>query len=165
MVDNLFYGGELQSSKLKSEKGFYWVTSRLIRESGPWYVSDGINNPDRVCQMMQEELDLENCDKEYFIAIYLDRKIKVNACSIISIGGLHSSIVHPREVFKPALLTSSAGVILVHNHPTGDPAPSQEDIEVTRRLSEAGNILGIEVMDHIIIGAGRHLSFKAKGLL
>ena len=164
MVDNLFYGGELQASKLTSEKGYYWVTTRLIRESGPWYVSNGINNPDRVYQMMQEDLDLENCDKEYFIVIYLDRKMKVNASSIISIGGLNSSIVHPREVFKPALLTSSASIILVHNHPSGDTAPSQEDIEVTRRLREAGDILGIEVLDHIIIGAGRYLSFRAKGL-
>lgn len=114
--------------------------------------------------MMQEHLDLENCDKEYFITICLDRKMKVNASSIISIGGLHNSIVHPREVYKPALLTSSASIILVHNHPSGDPSPSQEDIEVTQRLTEAGHILGVEVLDHVVIGAGRYFSFKEKGL-
>ena len=115
--------------------------------------------------MMQEHLELENCDREHFIAIYLDRKGKVNATSIISIGGLSSSLVHPREVFKLAILTSSASIILVHNHPSGDPEPSPEDIEITNKLVEASKIMGIRILDHIIIGHGRYISLRAKGAI
>lgn len=165
MINNLFYGGELQESDFNKDKGYYWVTSRLVRESGPWYVSESINSPNKVYEMMQEHLDLESCDREYFIAVYLNRKGKVNATSIISIGGLNSSIVHPREVFKPAILTSSASIILVHNHPSGDPAPSDEDIEFTKKLIDAGDIIGIQVLDHIIIGYGRYVSLKEKGVI
>jgi len=114
--------------------------------------------------MIVDHLDLENCDKEHFIVAYLNRKGGLNAVCTVSIGGLHSSIVHPREVFKPAILTSSNSVILMHNHPSGDPAPSREDIEVTHRLAEAGDILGINVIDHIVIGCeGRYVSLKARG--
>ena len=78
---------------------------------------------------------------------------------------MNSSIVHPREIYNLAVKKSAAAVILVHNHPSGDPTPSREDLEVTKRLVEAGKILGINVLDHIIIGEGRYLSFKEKGLL
>jgi len=78
---------------------------------------------------------------------------------------LCKSIVHPREVFSPAVKESAAAVILVHNHPTGDPAPSSEDIAVTRRLREAGEIMGIRVLDHIIVGDGEYVSFVERGLM
>mgnify|MGYP002355774018 FL=1 len=84
--------------------------------------------------------------------MYIDRKGGLITMQDISIGGLHSSIVHPREVFKTAVKKSAASMILVHNHPSGDPTPSQEDIEITRRLMEAGKIMGIEILDHVIIG-------------
>jgi DNA repair protein RadC len=99
------------------------------------------------------------------VVAYLNRKGYLNAVHVVSIGGLYSSIVHPREVFKPAFETSSASVILAHNHPSGDPTPSQEDVEITRRLIEAGNILGITVLDHIVIGSGRYVSLKNRGLI
>lgn len=83
----------------------------------------------------------------------------------VSVGGLHSSLVHPREVFKTAIKKSAASLILVHNHPSGDPSPSKEDIDITKRLIEAGNIIGIEVIDHIIIGEKKYVSLKARGLL
>jgi DNA repair protein RadC len=72
--------------------------------------------------------------------------------------------VHPREIFKEAIARSSAAIILVHNHPSGDPTPSQEDVEVTRRLVEAGRLLGIEVLDHVVVGDNRYVSFKEKGI-
>ena len=78
---------------------------------------------------------------------------------------MNQSIVHPREVFVPAVKESAAAIILVHNHPTGDPAPSSEDIAITRRLREAGDIMGIKVLDHIIIGDGEYVSFVERGLL
>jgi DNA repair protein RadC len=83
----------------------------------------------------------------------------------ISEGSLNQSIVHPREVFNPAVRESAAAVILVHNHPTGDPAPSREDLEITRRLREAGDLMGIKVLDHIIIGDGRFTSFVSAGFM
>ncbi len=162
--NNLFYGGDIESSKKTQNKGFYWTTTRLLRESGPWY-AETVKCPADVVQIMHDHLDLENCDREHFIVIYLDRKGGTNAICIVSVGGLNSSIVHPREVFKTALLTSSASIILVHNHPSGDPAPSIEDKDVTKRLVDAGRIMGIDVLDHIIIGVGKYCSLKEKGLM
>lgn len=104
-------------------------------------------------------------DREHFCCLLLDTKNRPVGFTVVSIGSLNASIVHPREVYKPAILASAASLILIHNHPSGDPTPSQEDLEVTRRLGEAGQILGITVRDHIIIGNGCYLSYKEKGLL
>src|ERR1035437_3865833 len=95
---------------------------------------------------------LQDETKEYFIALHLDGKNRIVCCDICSIGSLNQSIVHPREVYKTALLSSAAAIILMHNHPTGDPTPSREDLEITRRLREAGELLGIKILDHIVIG-------------
>ncbi len=103
--------------------------------------------------------------KEYFICLHLYGKNRVNCLDVVSIGSLNQSIVHPREVFKTALLSSAAAVILIHQHPTGDPTPSREDIEITRRLKEAGELLGVKVLDHVIIGKDDYCSFVEKGLL
>jgi len=102
--------------------------------------------------------------KEYFIAIHLDGKNRILAVDICSIGSLNQSIVHPREVFKTALLSSAAGLILLHNHPSGDPTPSNEDLEVTRRLRDAGDLIGVKVLDHLVIGTS-YYSFVEKGLI
>lgn len=122
-----------------------------------------IKSPDDVKNIVMEEM--RYFDREHFRVIYLDRKGGMMEMQDISIGGLHSSIVHPREVFKVAVKKSAASIILVHNHPSGDPTPSAEDIEVTRRLIEAGNIMGITVLDHIIIGDNSYCSLKTKGLI
>ncbi len=103
--------------------------------------------------------------REYFIALLLDGKNRIILEEQVSEGSLNQSIVHPREVFSRAVKESAAAVILVHNHPSGDPSPSREDREITRRLKEAGEILGIKVLDHIIIGDGSYLSFVEQGLL
>jgi DNA repair protein RadC len=103
--------------------------------------------------------------KEYFLALLLDGKNRIIRRVQISEGSLNQSIVHPREVFSPAVKESAAAVIFVHNHPTGDPAPSSEDIAITRRLREAGEIMGIKVLDHIIIGDGEFVSFVERGLM
>lgn len=103
--------------------------------------------------------------KEYFLILLLDGKNRIIAEKQISEGSLNQSIVHPREVFNPAVKESAAAIILVHNHPSGDPAPSREDREITRRLKESGDIVGIKVLDHIIIGDGSYLSFVEQGLL
>ncbi len=103
--------------------------------------------------------------KEYFLALLLDGKNRIIREVQVSEGSLNQSIVHPREVFNPAVRESAAAIILVHNHPTGDPTPSREDLEITRRLKEAGELLGVKVLDHIIIGDGEFLSFVTAGLL
>ncbi|HEX2770601.1 MAG TPA: DNA repair protein RadC [Geobacteraceae bacterium] len=103
--------------------------------------------------------------KEYFLALLLDGKNRIIREVQVSEGSLNQSIVHPREVFSPAVRESAAAIILVHNHPTGDPTPSREDIDITRRLKEAGELMGVRVLDHIIIGDGTFLSFVAQGML
>lgn len=126
---------------------------RLDRFTSPQQVFDYFNH------------EFRDSRKEYFLALLLDGKNRIIRRVQISEGSLNQSIVHPREVFIPAVKESAAAVILVHNHPTGDPAPSSEDIAITRRLKEAGEIIGIKVLDHIIIGDGEYLSFVERGLL
>ncbi|KAF1085631.1 hypothetical protein SPSYN_01774 [Sporotomaculum syntrophicum] len=122
-----------------------------------------IKSPENAASLVMEEM--RHLDKEHFCALLLNTKNQVLVRETISIGTLNSSAIHPRELFKAAIRRSAAGVILVHNHPSGDPTPSRQDIEVTNRLIEAGNIIGIEVLDHLVIGDNRFTSFKAKGLI
>ncbi|MEE9591112.1 MAG: DNA repair protein RadC [Thermodesulfobacteriota bacterium] len=103
--------------------------------------------------------------KETFIAVLLDGKNRKIREVCISEGCLTSSIVHPREVFNPVIKDSAASVIFVHNHPSGDPTPSREDMDITKRLKEIGELLGVKVLDHIIIGDGRYMSFADEGVL
>lgn len=121
-----------------------------------------ITNPSDVVDLVME---MQFLDKEHFRVISLSTKNHVIGIDEVSIGSLNSSIVHPREVFKKALEKSAASVILVHNHPSGDPEPSREDIQVTNRLVKAGEIMGIEVLDHIIIGANRYKSLKELAII
>ncbi|WP_156424332.1 DNA repair protein RadC [Bacillus sp. FJAT-27445] len=103
--------------------------------------------------------------QEHFVCLYLNTKNQVLHKQTIFIGSLNASIVHPREVFKEAFRRSAASIICLHNHPSGDPSPSREDIEVTKRLSECGKIIGIDVLDHLIIGENKFVSLKEKGYL
>ena len=104
-------------------------------------------------------------DREVFNVLLVDAKGGEIACETVSVGDLSSSITHPREVFRGAVRRGAYGVVFAHNHPSGDPTPSPEDIATTRRLCEAGEILGIMVMDHIIIGNGRSVSLRAEGII
>lgn len=122
-----------------------------------------ISSPKDVADHLMEEM--RYYQKEYFKAILLNTKNQIISTEIISIGSLNSSIVHPREIFSTAVKKVSAAVILVHNHPSGDPTPSREDIEVTKRIVQAGEIIGINVLDHLIIGEGRYYSFRESGLI
>jgi DNA repair protein RadC len=106
---------------------------------------------------------LQDKKKEYFLALLLDTRNHLIRVAEISIGSLDSSIVHPREVFKEVISASAASVIFVHNHPSGDTEPSDEDIKLTKRLAEAGEIMGIQVLDHVIIGGRDHRSLKREG--
>ena len=104
--------------------------------------------------------------KEHFIGIYLNSKNIPTKIELISLGTLTASLVHPREVFKPALINHAGSIIILHNHPSGDPEPSEDDLTITRRLVEAGKILGIDLLDHIIFTSGKKFySFKENNLI
>ena len=108
---------------------------------------------------------LSHLDREVFMVFHLSAKNQVIFDEIISVGNLTSSLVHPRELFKSAIKKSAAAVILAHNHPSGDPTPSEDDLALTGRLVQAGELIGIRVLDHIIIGYGRYVSLKERGII
>ena len=116
-------------------------------------------------EVWEELKDIRNNKKEHFVIFYLDSRNQEIKREIISIGSLNANLVHPREVFEPAVRSLAAQIILAHNHPSGDPEPSEDDITVTKRLIEAGKIMGIEVIDHIIIVKNGYFSFKEKNLI
>ncbi len=122
-----------------------------------------IKGPEDVSNLLME--DMRYLNKEIFNILLLNTKNDVISIENISIGSLNASIVHPREVFNIAIRRSSSSIILAHNHPSGDPKPSKEDINITKRLIEAGSIIGINVLDHIIIGDGIYFSMKSKEII
>lgn len=122
-----------------------------------------IRSPQDVADLLMPHLRYEH--KEYFMALLLSTKNHVLAQPVISVGTLDASLVHPRELFREAITYSAASVILVHNHPSGDPQPSKEDIALSQNLVQAGKVLSISVIDHVIIGDGKYVSLKEKGIL
>jgi DNA repair protein RadC len=122
-----------------------------------------IHSPEDVADLLMPELSGEK--KEHVKSLLLDTKNRVMSVNSVSVGSLDSSIVHPREVFKDAIAASAASIILAHNHPSGDPTPSQEDQQITLRLVKAGEILGVDVLDHLILGDGKWVSLKQIGMM
>ena len=137
---------------------------KMVKEDTVEY-NNTIKSPCDVASLAREVLEMHEMAEENFIVLCLNTKNKIAGVHTVSIGSLNASIVHPREVFKAAMLNNANGIICLHNHPSGDPEPSREDIEITHRLANAGNILGINVLDHIIIGDGRYISLKEQGLM
>ena len=122
-----------------------------------------VKSPEDVSRLVMEEM--RHLNKEVFKVILLNTKNHVIKQINVSIGSLNASIVHPREVFGEVVKAGCSSIVLVHNHPSGDPEPSTEDIETTGRLVKAGDILGIRVLDHIIVGDGRYVSIKERGFI
>lgn len=140
------------------------VKINLVRESGINLVyGRSITSPEDAERIFREYIG--DSDREVVAAITLDNRNNVTSISTVSIGDTRSSIFHPREVFKTAILSNASGIILGHNHPSGECKPSPEDIVATARAKEAGKILGIEVMDHIILGHNRFTSMKKESLM
>ncbi len=104
-------------------------------------------------------------NKEFFMALYLNTKNGILKQEVISIGSLNANIVHPREIFKTACMISASSIIVAHNHPSGDPSPSREDIDLTKKLVESGKMIGIEILDHVIIGYDKNYGFRESGVL
>ena len=148
--------------KFKQIKAVY--ETLVVHEEISNYLKTGqrYTSPSQVYETFQF---LINEIKEMFICLHLDGKNRILCTDIVSMGSLNQSIVHPRSVFQTACLSSAAAIICVHNHPSGDPTPSSEDISITRRLKEAGEIMGIKILDHIIVGDNDFCSFVEKGLM
>lgn len=142
-------------------KAAFELANRLVSYSGGGEKTS-VKTPDDVAGIVRGRL--RNKKKEYFLALLLDTRNQLIRVAEISVGSLDSSIVHPREVFKEAVSASAASVIFTHNHPSGDPEASEDDIKLTKRLAEAGEIMGIAVLDHIIIADDKYLSLKREGL-
>jgi len=148
-------------AKASQIKAAFELTNRLesYAESGDKPL---VKTPEDVAGLVRSRL--KGKKKEYFLALLLDTRNQLIRVAEISVGSLDSSVVHPREVFKEAVLASAASVIFVHNHPSGDPEASEDDIKLSKRLAEAGELMGIDVLDHIIIGDKKYLSLKREGL-
>lgn len=141
------------------------VSIKMVREESVLYNVRKIGSPADAAELGRRFL--EECDREQLIVCCLDTKNQPLSVNVVSVGSLNSSIVHPREeVFKVAVLSNSASIVVFHNHPSGDVTPSTEDINVTQRLKEAGKLIGIDLIDHIIIGSeGKYCSLKEKAIL
>jgi len=120
-----------------------------------------IRSPMDVYKLLEPEF--RHLKQEKFICLFLNTKNGIIGQEVISIGSLNASIVHPREVFRPAIKRSAAAIICAHNHPSGNPEPSPEDLQITNRLAESGNIIGIDMLDHIVFGHYTYVSFKERG--
>jgi DNA repair protein RadC len=131
--------------------------------SQKWETGQPLRSAEDVYQHFRENLG--RAKRELFYVVLLNNKNRKMREVKVSEGSLTASLVHPREVFNPVIRDSAAGVIFVHNHPSGDPAPSPEDIDITKRLKEVGDVMGVRVLDHVVIGHDRYFSFNDKGML
>lgn len=139
------------------------VKEREIEYEG---LREEVTQPEVIFKIAINGLELHEQAEESFYIFTLDTKNQINGIFEVSRGTLNTSIVHPREVFKRALLQNANSIILIHNHPSGDPTPSQEDLKMTKKLIEAGNILGIKILDHVIIGDEENcISLKRENLM
>ena len=171
--DGILFLHNMSVQELRKTKGIGRVKAlqikavmELSKRASASMINNGrmtIKSPVEVSALLME--DMRHLKKEVFKIILLNTKNHIIKVLNVSIGSLNSSIVHPREVFSEAVKAGCCGILLVHNHPSGDPEPSREDIETTQRLINAGSILGIKVLDHVVIGDGRYISFKEQGLM
>lgn len=129
-------------------------------EEQRWSMGDTVRTPAGVYRLMAPKL--RGVERETFYVLLLDGRHRLRGCHRVSEGTLTTSLVHPREVFSPAIRDAAAAIIVVHNHPSGDPEPSKEDLAVSRRLADAGRLLGIPLLDHVVIGEGAHASIRER---
>ena len=146
----------MKSEKKQQQKRISIVSIKMVRESSVLYDIRKISSPNDVVELGKRFLQEE--DREKLIVCCIDTKNQPTAINVVAIGTLNNSLVHPREVFKPAILSNSASIILFHNHPSGDPKPSNQDVEFTNKVEQASQILGIQLLDHIVIGNTNYVS-------
>lgn len=151
-------GAELEAdwSSMAADEA-HWARAALAANRRPV-----LDTPEKVAERLAR---LRGLRKEHVVALYLNARHREIRRETVSVGTLTASLIHPREIFAPAIAASAAGVLVVHNHPSGDHTPSPEDREVTKRLARAGELLGIPLVDHVIVSAGGHYSFRQNGML
>ena len=159
-VDELSAIKGIGQAKATQIKAVFEIGRRLFTNTPP-YKSKELSDPAKVYQLIKAKL--KDYTREHFYSIALNSRNY--SIAEVSIGSLDASIVHPREVFIEAIKNKASSIIFAHNHPSGNPEPSEDDLEMTKRLVRAGEILGIDVVDHIIVAQNSYLSFKEKGLL
>jgi DNA repair protein RadC len=159
----LFPDMETTESPLERRQRLQVVRIAMVKDRPILYSGERLTTASQVPDAFRTLIG--DPDREYFVAFLLDGKNRIVSCNVVSVGSLNQAIVHPRETFKAAVLANAAAIIVAHNHPTGDPTPSREDLEITRRLREAGELLGIRLLDHVIVGDGCYRSFADNGLL
>jgi DNA repair protein RadC len=169
-MNNNEVSSQKQSSDFKKEQPSHQprkrvdiVSIKLVKESSLLYKGRTIRSPQDGFELAKQYLG--DVDREHFVVVCLDTKNNPTCINTCHIGSLNASIVSIREVFKTAIVANSASIICFHNHPSGHPEPSREDIEVTKRLVDAGKIIGIDVLDHIILGDDSFVSLKEKGYI
>ncbi len=135
------------------------LTKRRYRGKAP----KAIRGPDDVVALVGRKLRKD--PREHFLVLLLNARHEVMGVETVSIGSLNASLVHPREVFRPAIINSAASIVLAHSHPSGDPEPSEEDLAITKRLVQCGELLGIAVLDHVIVASRGVVSFRSRQLL
>ncbi|MBN1383424.1 MAG: DNA repair protein RadC [Elusimicrobia bacterium] len=158
----------LPLSKLKQIKGIGTVKASVLAaavEISKRGLDRNIISIKKPTDILLYTIDIKDKKREHFVVFYLNARNEILKRTVVSIGTLNASLVHPREVFKPAVGRSVSSVIFVHNHPSGDPDPSEDDIKLTKRLVSAGEILGIEVLDHIIVSKTDFVSMQARNLM
>jgi len=155
---NISYQFKADSDNEANEKAKNYVSENL--EVKP--VLEGIYSPAQVAEKCK---NFRNKKKEHFCVFFLDTQNRITGKEIVSIGTLNTSLIHPRECFRTAIVKNCCSVIVAHNHPSGSLEPSDEDLAVTKRLKDAGKILGIEILDHVIVTAESHRSFKEQNLI
>lgn len=148
-------------SKAVELKAAFELGKRATKET----IQDSIKlqSPESIYLFLKDQLEMKT--QEHFIALYLNTKAELLKKEVLFVGSLNASLVHPREIFKHAVLHSAASIIIVHNHPSGDPTPSKNDIEVTKIIHQNSLMMDIELMDHIIIGRNKYFSFKEKAII
>lgn len=151
----------IKDAKAAQILAVFEIARRVSTENEPYRLK--FQNSKDVSDYLMPKM--KNLKKEYLIGLYLDTRNKLIKEETISIGTLNSSLIHPREIFRSAVKEASASIIIVHNHPSGDPAPSTDDIAITKKIIKAAEIMGIELLDHVIIGNEKHVSMKEDGMI
>ncbi len=159
-------GGQPATVEQKPRNYFIPAYSvRLVRDGSVKAETKLADSPERVAAIVRAYWGEGELDREHLVCLMINARSQVIGINTVSIGTLQASLVHPRCLFKPALILGAAAVVVVHNHPSGDCSPSSDDRDTTRRLVRAGGILGVPVLDHVVIGADSFFSFREHGLL
>lgn len=155
----------MSEEKKQPAKRIQLVDVVLERKGSQLFEGRRVRSPEDAVSIINDFVGLNNSPHEVFVALFLSVKNEPNMIQVISQGSLNASIIHPREVMKVGIISNAASIIVAHCHPSNDVTPSPEDIDVTSRLKQVGELVGIELLDHLIIGFDKHLSLKEKGYM